>query len=113
MPAVLDRLATYTSGQDNAAREAWIDALGCCRVLLLDEAHIVLDNDRGRAMLLTIIDKRVSHTLPTFLALNGRWDELRASKSKLVQQVREKLAGVTREVLCPGASLRETWTFEN
>jgi hypothetical protein len=96
------------SGPARDAWDAWYEALHTCRVLCLDEAHIAGGSDRAASLLLAIIDRRVTNQRVVHLALNAEWDALRADPSKLLQQVREKLAACTAPVLFPGPSRRTT-----
>jgi DNA replication protein DnaC len=112
-PLLMRMLSDFLPARERTGWEQQYQELIRCRVLLLDEFHVVPDNDRASSMLLDLIDTRISEARPTHLAMNARWQELRTDKyPKLLQAVREKMEATTRELVIPGASRRTPWGWE-
>ena len=112
MPILLRFLSDFLPASERVGWQRRYDEMLTAQVLLIDEAHVVTGDDRSCSMLLALIDTRIDARRPTYMAMNARWDSLRKDPSKLLQQMREKLSDMNREILIPGESRRQKWTLE-
>lgn len=108
MPRLVRYLGDFLPASERAGWDQRYRELCRCGVLLIDEAQ-AMPTDRGCALLLDLIDERVSTRRPVCLAMNADWQALRDDQAPLLRQIREKLEAGCREVAVPGESRRRGW----